>query len=103
MTSNDERIHQIYEQYKEDLFADELPPGLPVSRGEFDHRIKLSDDLKTSVSYTVRLSTLEQDQLKLMIDDMLKKGFLSQSSSPVGAPCFFMKKPHDQGLRLVVD
>jgi hypothetical protein len=85
------------------LFTDELPPGLPVSRGEFDHKIKLIDDRKTSVGYTVRLSTLEQDQLKVMIDDMLKKGFLSPSSSPFGAPCFFVKKPHDQGLRLVVD
>jgi len=103
IASNDDRIHQLYEQYKDDLFTDELPPGLPVSRGEFDHKIKLIDDRKTSVGYTVRLSTLEQDQLKVMIDDMLKKGFLSPSSSPFGAPCFFVKKPHDQGLRLVVD
>jgi hypothetical protein len=57
------------------LFNDELPPGLPVSRGDFDHKIKLIDDRKTSVGYTVRLSTLEQDQLKVMIDDMLKKNF----------------------------
>ncbi len=66
--SNDERIHQLFEQYKDKLFTDELPPDLPVSRGEFDHKIKLVDDRKTSVGYTVRLSTLEQDQLKVMID-----------------------------------
>jgi hypothetical protein len=38
-----------------------------------------------------------------MMDDMLKKAFLSPSSSPFGALCFFVKKPHDQGLRLVFD
>ncbi len=41
---NDEIIHQLYEQYKKELFTDELPPGLPVSRGEFDHKIKIIDD-----------------------------------------------------------
>ncbi len=91
IASNDEIIHQLYEQYKDDLFTDELPPGLPVSQGEFDHKIKLIDDQKTFVGYTVRLSTLEQDQLKFMIDDMLKKRFLSPSSSPFGAPCFFVR------------
>ncbi len=72
--------HQLYEQYKENLFTNELPPGLPVSRGEFDHKIKLIDDRKTYIGYTVRPSTLEQDQLKVVIDDMLEKGFLSPSS-----------------------
>ncbi len=46
---------------------------------------------------------MEQDQLKVTIEDMLKKGFHSPSSSPFGTPCLFVKKPHDQGLRLVVD
>jgi hypothetical protein len=70
-----------------------------VSRGEFDHKMKLIDDRKTFVGYTVCLSKTRS----VMIDDMLKKGFLSPSSSLFGAPCFFVKKPHDQGLRLVVD
>ena len=33
----------------------------------------------------------------------MTKGFLQPSNSPYGAPCFFVKKPHSDGLRLVVD
>ncbi len=44
IASNDERIHQLYEQFREDLFTDELPLGLPVSQGEFDQKTKLIDD-----------------------------------------------------------
>jgi hypothetical protein len=46
---------------------------------------------------------LEIVYLQKLIEEMVTKGFLQPSNSPYGAPCFFVKKPHSDGLRLVVD
>src|SRR6202045_3536294 len=48
------------------------------------------------------MSEVELKMLKDYLDNMLDKGFIQLSKSPVGAPVLFAKKK-DRGLRLCVD
>ena len=48
------------------------------------------------------MSEVELKTLKDYLDDMLDKGFIRLSKSPVGAPVLFAKKK-DRGLRLCVN
>jgi hypothetical protein len=53
-----------------------------------------------------RLYSLSHDELELLrkyLDEMLESGKIRPSKSPVGAPIFFVPKPHGRGLRVVVD
>ena len=48
------------------------------------------------------LSPAETAALETYISNALTRGWISPSSSPLGAPCFYVKKPNG-GLRLCVD
>jgi hypothetical protein len=48
------------------------------------------------------MSQVELDALKSYIDEMLGKGFIQTSNSPIGAPVLFVKKKNGT-LRLCVD
>ena len=48
------------------------------------------------------MSQVELDALKSYIDEMLSKGFIRTSNSPIGAPVLFVKKKNGT-LRLCVD
>ena len=48
------------------------------------------------------MSEVELKMLKDYLDNMLDKGFIQPSKSPVGAPVLFTKKK-DRGLHLCVD
>ena len=100
--SSDTRLQDLYNEYKEDIFPEELV-DLPISRGRYDHRIKLINDKLVSSGYTIRFSTEEIEVLHVMLEKLLSKGYISPSNSPFGAPCFFVRKQHGAGLRLVVD
>jgi hypothetical protein len=50
----------------------------------------------------IRLSIAELDELKKQLTSLLKKGFISPSTSPYGAPVLFVKKK-DGTLRMCVD
>lgn len=100
--ANEPLLLDVFKEY-EDIFPPELPDGLPPHRGRFDHSIKLINESLRSAGYTIRLSTLEIELLQTTIADLIKKGFISPSNSPFGAPCFFVKKPHSPDLRLVID
>jgi transposase InsO family protein len=99
--TDDPRVKAMYVEFK-DLFPEELTT-LPPSRGDLDHKIDLMEGATPAAGYTVRFSTMEIEMLQQTIDSLLKNGFISPSNSPFGAPCFFVKKPHGGGLRLVVD
>lgn len=48
------------------------------------------------------MAPAEMEELKVQPEDLLKKGFLKESTSLWRAPVFFAKK-NDGGLRLCVD
>jgi hypothetical protein len=57
----------------------------------------------TKISKTpYRMSTPELKELKMKLEELLKKGYIHPSVSPWGAPILFVKKK-DGTLRLCID
>ena len=84
----------------EDVFPDELP-GLPLPR-EVDFRIELHPGTSPISMTPHRMASVELQELKVQIQELLGKGFIRPSTSPWGAPVLFAKKK-DKTLRLCID
>lgn len=83
--------------------VDDIPPGLPPRRpGDFPI-IPLEPGAKPVFRPAYKLSPLENEELKRQIQVYLDKGWIVPSSSPWGAPCFLVKKPHSNKMRMVCD
>ena len=78
----------------EDVFTDDLP-RLPPSR-DVDFCIKLHAG--TSMT-PLRMASIELQELKVQIHELLDSGFIRPSTSPWGALVLFAKKK-DKTLRL---
>ena len=83
-------------------FADitEDPQGLPPSRGELDHKIRLAGFPKRQRRN--RFFVLEYEELKRQWTDLFQKGKVKVSSSPYAAPIVMVRK-HDGLLRMCID
>ncbi|CAI5484152.1 unnamed protein product [Closterium sp. Yama58-4] len=93
-------VASIIRRYPE-IFADDLPDGLPPQRPE-DHRIELEPGAKPTVRSQWRLSQPELDELRKQLDYLLSKGFIRPSTSPYAAPILFTPKK-DGCLRMCID
>ena len=96
----DPRVKKVLDQFK-DVFPDDLPARLPPKR-TVDHKIQLVEGATTPQKLTYRLSTLEQDELRRQLDDLLEKGHIRPSKSPYASPVIFVRKK-DGSLRMCVD
>ncbi len=100
--ADDKRIlEQLVGDFK-DVFPDELPGGLPPSRGGIIHDIELVSGARPHKRPIYRMSESELRELKRQLDEMLAKGFIRHSKSPYAAPVMLVPKP-DGGWRLVID
>ncbi|CAI5472253.1 unnamed protein product [Closterium sp. Yama58-4] len=95
-----EELASIIRKYPE-IFADDLPDGLPPQRPE-DHRIQLEPGAQPTVRTQWRLSQPELAELRAQLDYLLAKGFIRPSTSPYAAPILFTPKK-DGGLRMCID
>lgn len=96
-----EPIRQIVKIEFPDVFPPELPDCLPPDRGD-SMRIETDPSADPPVRPVIRLSIAELDELKKQLTSLLKKGFISPSTSPYGAPVLFVKKKEGT-LRMCVD
>lgn len=92
--------NDLVEEYA-DIFWTELPNELPLSR-EVDFEIHLKSETPPSVRPVIGLSTEEITQLRHTLEKFLQRGCIRRSSSPYGAPVFFIKKKSGD-LRMVCD
>jgi hypothetical protein len=83
-----------------DVFPEELP-GMPPNR-DIEFVIELKPGTAPIYKTTFRMTTPELAELKEHIRELLEKGFIRPSSSPWGAPVFFVPKK-DGTQRLCVD
>ena len=83
-----------------DVFLDELP-GLPPQR-EIEFKIDLYNGTEPISIAPYRMAPLELKELRNQLDQFLNIGFILLSTSPWGAPVFFVKKHHET-LRLCTD
>ena len=85
----------------QDIFKDELPNTLPPRR-DIDFEIHLKKDEPPPVRPVIRLSPNELAELKKQLQNLLPKELIRPSSSPFGAPVFFVKRKEGD-LRMVCD
>ena len=82
------------------MFPEELL-GLPLEReSEFTIDLKLGTELIARTPY--RMSTLELQELKMQLKELLDLGLIHPSVSPWGAPVIFIWKK-DGSWRLCID
>ena len=77
--------------------ADKLAEHRP-----YDHKIVLEEGKQPGFGPLYGMSRNELQVLQKYLNEMLSKGFIRASSSPVAAPVIFVKKPGG-GLRFCVD
>jgi hypothetical protein len=83
-----------------DVFPDNLS-GLPPDR-DVEFKIKLLPGTAPISRRPYRMPPNELAELKVQLNELLKKGLIRPSSSPWGCPAIFVKKK-DQSLRMCVD
>ena len=83
-----------------DVFLDELP-GLPPHR-VVDFGIELHPGTSPISMTPHRMAPIELLELIVQLQELLDKGFITQSTSPWGAPVLFAKKK-DKTLRPCID
>ena len=83
-----------------DVFSDEIP-GLPPKR-DIDFTIDLVPRAAPVSKTPYRMSTPELLELKMQLQELFEKKYISSSESPWGAPVLFVKKK-DGALRLCID
>ena len=83
-----------------DVFPDELP-GLPPDR-DVEFKIELVLGTTPISRRPYRMPPNELAKLKIQLQELLDKGLIQPSSSPLGCPTLFVKKK-DKSLRMCVD
>lgn len=94
-----EYVERLLDEYK-DVFPDDLP-GMPPPRA-VDHAIDLYPGTQPYSRAPYRFNIEELKELKVQLDDLLKKGLIRPSVSPWGSPVLFQKKK-DGTYRLCID
>ena len=95
-----EKFSELVDEFA-DVFKEELPRELPPKR-DVEFEIKLHSYESPPVRPVIRLSTEELKELKRQLQSLLDKKILRPSTSPYGAPVFFVKKKNGE-LRMVCD
>ena len=83
-----------------DVFPDELP-GLPPHR-DVNFGIELHPGISPISMTPHRMASVELQELRVQLQELLDKGFMKPSTSPWGAPVLFAKKK-GKALRLCID
>lgn len=83
-----------------DVFPEELP-GLPPDR-EVEFVIDLLPGTTPIANRHNCMSSIEQEELKKQLAELMEKGFVRPSTSPWGSPVLFVKKK-DGLMRMCID
>ena len=83
-----------------DVFPEDLP-GLPPDR-EIEFEIELAPSTEPISIAPYRMAPTEMKELKIQMEELVRKGFIRPSTSPWGAPALFVKKK-DGSLKLFID
>jgi len=99
--TTDQRIPPQYKRYAK-VFSKEESKRLPPER-PWDHAIDLKEGApSTLISRNIRLSQLEQEELKKFLKEHQEQGMIRPSKSPYAATFFFIRKKNGK-LRPVQD
>ena len=96
-----EQIIATLDEHSE-VFAKDLPAGVPPVRKGHQFHIELKDGAQPVNRPLYKLSLLELEEVKRQLDYLLKQGYACPSESPWRAPIIFAPKK-DGGLRMCLD
>ena len=96
-TTTDNLPPELAEEFKE-IFKEPSK----FSKKPIEHVIELQPHTKAHHARPYRLTPKETKELRLLIDDLLKKKFIDPSTSPFASPVLLVRKP-DGTYRLVID
>ena len=85
----------------QDVFPEELPPGLPPLRG-IEHRIDLIPGAPLPNRAAYRTNPEETKEIERQIQELLTKGLIRESLSPCAVPVILVPKS-DDSLRMCMD
>ena len=90
---------QIPEEFHDflDIFSEKKAARFPESQ-PWDHKIELKDTFIPKSFKTYNLTPEEQMELDKFLKEILEKGYIRPSQSPMASPFFFVGKK-DPGLR----
>jgi hypothetical protein len=93
-------VFDILQEY-EDVFPDEVPPGLPPKRG-IEHQIDLIPGAPLPNWPPYRTNPEEMKEIQCKVQELLDKGYVKESLSPCVVPVLLAPKK-DGTWRMCVD
>ena len=84
----------------EDVFPEETPSGLPPIRG-IEHQIDLVPGASLPNKPAYRTNPEETKELQRQVEELMEKGYVSESMSPCAAPVLLMPKK-DRGTCVLI-
>ena len=93
-------ISVVLQGYK-DVFPDELPGGLPPTRG-IEHQVDLIPGAPLPNRPAYRANPDETKEIQRQVEELLQKGWVRESLSPCSVPVLLVPKK-DGGWRMCVD
>ncbi|XP_074265318.1 uncharacterized protein LOC141587747 [Silene latifolia] len=85
----------------EDVFPEDLPPGLPPIRG-IEHQIDLIPGAALPNKAAYRCNPTETKELQRQIEELMERGYVRESISPCAVPTFLVPKK-DGSWRMCID
>jgi hypothetical protein len=85
----------------EDVFPEEVPPGLPPKRG-IEHQIDLVPGASLPNRAAYRTNPEETKEIQRQVEELMKKGYVQESLSPCVVPVLLVPKK-DGSWRMCVD
>jgi len=93
-------VFDVLQEY-EDVFPDEVPPGLPPKRG-IEHQIDLVTGASLPNRAAYRTNPEETKEIQRQVEELMRKGYVQESLSPCVVPVLLVPKK-DGSWRMCVD
>jgi hypothetical protein len=93
-------IFNVLQEY-EDVFPEEVPPGLPPKRG-IEHQIDLVPGASLPNRAAYRTNPEETREIQQQVEELMRKGYVQESLSPCAVPVLLVPKK-DGSWRMCVD
>jgi hypothetical protein len=83
-------IFNVLQEY-EDVFPEEVPPGLPPKRG-IEHQIDLVPGASLPNRAAYRTNPEETKEIQQQVEELMRKGYVQESLSPCAGPILLVPK-----------